>query len=92
MTKAVAAKRQSRRSTMTAMARISSIAVGPRLKATLRIRKSVERAPRSMTRASAPVCLLWWKSSDRPRAWAKVSTAARARVACDTAVNTASLA
>ena len=57
MTKAVAAKRQSSRMAITAMASTSSIAVGPRLNTTLRIRKSVERAPRSMTRARLPVCL-----------------------------------
>ena len=40
------------------MAITSSTAVGPRLNTTLRIRKSVEREPRSMIRARLPVCLL----------------------------------
>ena len=53
----------------------SSKAVGPRSKTTLRIRVSVEFEPRSMMRASAPVCLPWWKLSDSDSEWAKVSTA-----------------
>ena len=89
---AVRAKRQSSWVTITSMASTSSTAVGPRLNTTLRIRKSVERAPRSMVRARLPDCLLWWKSSDRDREWAKVSIAARARVAWETGVNTASRA
>ena len=64
----------------------SSITVGPRLKTTLRIRKSVDREPRSMTRDSPPVCLDWWKSRDRDREWAKASTADRARAAWETGV------
>ena len=66
---AVIANTQSRRTTITTIARISSTNVGPRLKIRLRIKKSVERAPRSMTRLSVPVCLVWWKSSDSDSAW-----------------------
>ena len=72
------------------MAITSSIAVGPILKTTLRIRKSAEREPRSMLRASAPICLLWWTSRDSAKAWAKVSTAALAMVACETRLKIAS--
>ena len=72
------------------MAITSSTAVGPRLKTTLRIRKSVEREPRSMIRDSAPICLVWWKSSDSDRACWKVSTAALAMVAWDTRAKMAS--
>ena len=86
------AKRQSSRTTITPMARISSTKVGPRLKIRLRIRKSVERAPRSITRERVPVCLVWWKSRDSDRAWPKLSTAARAMVDCDTRVKIASRA
>ena len=88
----MSAKRQSSRTTITTMASTSSTTVGPRLKIRLRIRKSVERAPRSMIRDSVPVCLVWWKSSDRPSAWAKVSTAALAMVDCETRVKIASRA
>ena len=42
----------------------------------MRIRKSTERAPLSIVRDSEPERLVWWKSSDRLRAWAKVSVAA----------------
>jgi hypothetical protein len=90
--KAVAAKRQSSRVVITTMAITSSTAVGPRLNTTLRIRKSVEREPRSMIRARLPVCLLWWKSRDRPSVWAKVSVAALAMVAWETEVKMASRA
>ena len=89
---AAMAKLQSSRTTITTIARTSSMNVGPRLKIRLRIRKSVERAPRSMIRDRVPVCLVWWKSSDSESAWPKLSTAARAMVDCDTRVKIASRA
>jgi hypothetical protein len=55
----------------------SSIIVGPRLNTSARSRKSIDLAPRSITRDSEPVRLVWWKSSDSDRAWANVSDAAR---------------
>ena len=92
LTSATSAKRQSNRPAMTATASTSSTAVGPMLKTTLRIRKSVAREPRSMIRDSEPICFDWWKSSDRLRACWNVSTAARAMVDCETRVNTMSRA
>ena len=44
----------------------------------------MDRAPRSMIRARLPDCLPAWKSSDRSRVWAKLSTAERAMAAWDT--------
>jgi hypothetical protein len=73
-------------------AMISSIAVGAMLNTRPRSRKSIDRAPRSITRDSEPVRLVWWKSIDSDRAWAKVSTAARVWAAWATGVNTASRA
>ena len=90
VTKVVAEKRQPSRIANTAMAMTSSMAVGPMLNTTLRIRKSVEREPRSMIRDSAPICLVWWKSSDSDSACWKVSTAALAMVAWETRVKIAS--
>ena len=86
----VIAKRQPSRLHSTAMAMTSSIAVGPMLNTTLRIRKSVEREPRSMIRDRAPICLDWWKSSESISEWAKVSTAALAMVAWETRLKIAS--
>ncbi len=50
----------------------------------------MELAPRSMTRATMPVCLPWWKFSDSVSAWPKVSSAERASACCETGVKMAS--
>ncbi len=71
---------------ITAVAIASSKIVGPRLNTTLRSKKSVELAPRSMIRAWPPVCFDWWKFSDSDSEWAKVSTAERASACCETGV------
>src|SRR5579872_155416 len=68
----------------------SSNAVGPRSKTTLRRSVSVELAPRSMMRASAPVCLPEWKLSESESEWPKVSTAERASACWETGVKIAS--
>ncbi|MNN36571.1 hypothetical protein D3C81_1504720 [compost metagenome] len=43
-----------------------------------------------MVRDRAPDRLVWWKSSDRLRAWAKVSAAVRRWAAARTGANTTS--
>ena len=75
---------------MTPSASTSSISVGPMLNTTLRIRKSVDREPRSMTRESVPICLDWWKSRPSESACCRLSTAALAIVDWETRMKIAS--
>src|SRR4051812_4139360 len=89
-TRVTTANRQSKWVARVAAAVTSWIAGGPRLNTKVRSRKSMDRAPRSMMRERDPVCLDWWKSMDRDRAWAKVSCWARAWAAWLTGANSKS--